>query len=61
MLFEKSHSRVCLGIKNIYLGPKPPQFVNQAIFDFLVETFDLHLTGEAAEDLSDLLLEKQVA
>lgn len=50
-----------LGIKNIYLGPKPPQFVNDAILNFLVETFDLHLTGEAEEDLSNLLLEKQVA
>ncbi len=50
-----------LGIKNIYLGPKPPQFVNEAIFDFLVETFDLHLTGEASDDLANLLLERQVA
>jgi len=50
-----------LGIKNIYLGPKPPQFVNGPIFDFLVETFDLHLTGDAAEDLSNLLIEKQAA
>lgn len=47
-----------LGIKDIYLGPKPPQFVNEAIFNFLVEQFGLKLTGKAEEDLKDLLIEK---
>ncbi len=47
-----------LGIKGIYLGPKPPQFVNEDIFNFLSETFDLHLTGDAKEDLKDLLIKK---
>jgi hydroxylamine reductase len=50
-----------LGIKHIYLGPKPPQFVNDAILDFLVQTFDLHLTSAASEDLANLLPDKQVA
>ena len=50
-----------LGIKHIYLGPKPPQFVNDAILDFLVQTFDLHLTSAASEDLANLLHDKQVA
>ncbi len=45
-----------LGIKNIYLGPKPPQFVNDEILNFLVENFDLHLTGDAKTDLEKLLL-----
>jgi len=44
-----------LGIKNIYLGPKPPQFVNDEIFNFLVANFNLHLTGTAEEDLKTFL------
>lgn len=44
-----------LGIKNIYIGPKPPQFVNSDILNFLVENFNLHLTGDAKEDLKALL------
>lgn len=47
-----------LGIKDIYLGPKPPQFVNDDIMNFLSENFNLHLTGDAKEDLSDLLIKK---
>jgi len=47
-----------LGIKDIYLGPKPPQFVNEDIFNFLAETFNLHLTGDAKEDLAKLLIKK---
>ena len=45
-----------LGIKNIYLGPKPPQFVSPEIFAFLQENFNLTLTSEAAKDLEKLLL-----
>lgn len=47
-----------LGIKDIYLGPKPPQFVNEDIFNFLSENFNLHLTGDAKEDLEKLLIKK---
>lgn len=47
-----------LGIKDIYLGPKPPQFVNEDIFNFLAETFNLHLTGDAKTDLAKLLIKK---
>ena len=47
-----------LGVKDIYLGPKPPQFVNEDIFNFLAENFNLHLTGDAKEDLKKLLIEK---
>jgi len=49
-----------LGIKDIYLGPKPPQFVNEDIFNFLAQNFNLHLTGDAQEDLAKLL-KKQAA
>ena len=44
-----------LGIKDIYLGPKPPQFLNDVIVNFLVDTFNLHYTGDAKEDLKVLL------
>ncbi len=47
-----------LGVKNIYLGPKPPQFVNEDIFNFLAQTFNLHLTSDAKEDLEKLLIKK---
>ncbi len=47
-----------LGIQNIYLGPKPPQFVNDDIFAFLSEHFNLHMTGDAKNDLKALLLGK---
>jgi hydroxylamine reductase len=44
-----------LGIKDIYLGPKPPQFLNDDIVNFLIDTFNLHYTGDAKEDLATLL------
>lgn len=44
-----------LGVKNIYIGPKPPQFVNETILNFLVENFNLQLTGDAKEDLKTML------
>ena len=47
-----------LGIQNIYLGPKPPQFVNEDIFEFLQAHFNLHLTGEADVDTEALLIKK---
>lgn len=47
-----------LGVQNIYLGPKPPQFVNEDIMNFLAENFNLHLTGDAKEDLANLLIKK---
>jgi len=45
-----------LGVKNIYLGPKPPQFVNEDIFNFLSQTFNLTLTTNAKDDLKKLLI-----
>ncbi|MDD3463734.1 MAG: hydroxylamine reductase [Sulfurospirillaceae bacterium] len=47
-----------IGIKDIYLGPKPPQFVTDDIFAFLQEHFNLHLTGDVQEDMKDLLIKK---
>jgi hydroxylamine reductase len=45
-----------LGIKNIYLGPKAPQFLNEDITKFIVDTFNLHLTSNAEKDLENLLI-----
>ncbi len=47
-----------LGIQNITIGPKAPQFVNSAILDFLVQKFNLKLTGDAKVDLQNLLIKK---
>lgn len=47
-----------IGIQNIYLGPKPPQFVNDDIFAFLQEHFNLHLTGDVEGDMENLLIKK---
>lgn len=47
-----------LGIQDIYLGPKPPQFINDDIAAFLMQHFNLHLTGEADGDLKALLLDR---
>jgi len=44
-----------LGIKDIYLGPKAPQFLNEDITNFIVEQFNLHLTSDVETDLKDLL------
>ncbi|MFV0481534.1 MAG: hydroxylamine reductase [Campylobacteraceae bacterium] len=44
-----------LGIKNIHVGPKVPEFFNQAIVDFLVENFNLSLIGDVQSDLKKFL------
>ena len=47
-----------LGIKDIYLGPKPPEFVNEDIFNFLDKNFNLHLSDmkNYKSDLENLLI-----
>lgn len=44
-----------LGIKGIYLGPKPPEFVTGNVFKVLQDTFDLRLTTNAKDDLKQIL------
>lgn len=39
-----------LGIKNIFLGPKPPQFVDNGVFAFLSQHFNLQLTSSITKD-----------
>lgn len=44
-----------LGVKNIYLGPKPPEFVTPGVLKVLQDNFNLKLTGEAKKDMKDML------
>ncbi|MBB5021246.1 hydroxylamine reductase [Desulfurispira natronophila] len=44
-----------IGVKDIRVGPRAPEFFNEDITNFLVENFDLKLTGDPAEDLKDML------
>lgn len=44
-----------LGIKDIKLGPKPPQFANDEIAELLVEQFGLSFTATADDDARELL------
>jgi len=44
-----------LGVKNIILGPKAPQFVNSAIEEFLSEHFNFGYTTNAKDDLERIL------
>ncbi len=44
-----------LGIKNIYLGPKAPEFVTPGVLKVLQDALDLTLTGNAADDLKEMM------
>lgn len=44
-----------LGIQNIHVGPKVPEFFNDEALDFLVENFNLSLIGNAKDDLKKFL------
>ncbi len=45
-----------LGIRDIYVGPKAPQFFNDAILNFLVDKYNLQLTGNPVNDLEQMLV-----
>lgn len=47
-----------LGIKNMYLGPKPPEFINEGVLKVLQDHFNLKLIGNAKDDLAEMLGEK---
>ena len=47
-----------LGIKNIYVGPKPPEFISPGVLNVLQNTFNLKLIGDAKTDLTDMLGEE---
>jgi len=45
-----------IGLKGIYLGPKPPAWITPNVFKVLQDTFDLKLTGEDPRaDLAQML------
>jgi hydroxylamine reductase len=48
-------SLLALGIKNIHLGPTLPAYLSPNVVNFLVENFDLKPTGEAKEDIHEIL------
>ncbi len=47
-----------LGVKNIYLGPKFPEFLTPGVAKVLQDNFNLKLTGNAREDLEEMLAQK---
>ncbi|RXI97836.1 hydroxylamine reductase [Anaerobacillus alkaliphilus] len=44
-----------LGIKDIRIGPKPPEFISEGVLNVLQETFNLQLIGNAQEDMATML------
>ncbi|CAG7625841.1 hydroxylamine reductase [Paenibacillus allorhizosphaerae] len=44
-----------LGIKDIRIGPKPPEFITPGVMNVLVNTFGLKLIGNAQEDMEEML------
>lgn len=44
-----------LGVKKIYLGPRPPAFVTPGVVKVLQDTFELRLTSEPQKDLDEML------
>lgn len=45
-----------LGVKNIYIGPKAPEFLSPQVVDVLVNNFNLNLiSGDAKADLEKML------
>jgi len=44
-----------LGVKNIYIGPKAPEFITPGVFEVLVNNFNLQLTSDVATDLPKML------
>lgn len=44
-----------LGIKDIRIGPKPPEFITPGVLNVLQEAFNLQLIGDAQEDIANML------
>jgi len=44
-----------LGIKNIYIGPKPPEFISEGVLKVLQDNFNLKLITNAKDDLAEML------
>lgn len=44
-----------LGIKDIRIGPKPPEFISSGVLEVLQNAFNLKLIGDAQEDMNEML------
>ncbi|AEI39985.1 hydroxylamine reductase [Paenibacillus mucilaginosus] len=44
-----------LGIQDIRIGPKPPEFISSGVMQVLTETFGLKLIGNAQDDMAAML------
>lgn len=44
-----------LGIQDIRIGPKPPEFISEGVMNVLQETFNLKLIGTAQADMAEML------
>ncbi|WP_031516302.1 hydroxylamine reductase [Desulfofalx alkaliphila] len=44
-----------LGVQNIYIGPKAPEFISPGVLKVLVENFNLKLTSDVKTDLAEML------
>ena len=44
-----------LGIQDVRIGPKPPEFISDGVMQVLQETFNLKLIGDAQEDMNAML------
>ena len=44
-----------LGIQDIRIGPKPPEFISDGVMQVLQETFNLKLIGDVEEDMNAML------
>lgn len=49
------YSLLYLGIKGIYIGPKPPEFLTPNIFEILRKKFELKLISDPEKDLREML------
>ncbi|MFS1511712.1 hydroxylamine reductase [Chengkuizengella sp. SCS-71B] len=47
-----------LGIKDVRIGPKPPEFISEGVLNVLQDTFNLKLTGTVQEDMKDMMENK---
>ena len=50
-----------LGVKDIYLGPRPPEFVSPGVLSVLQKNFNLKLTGDAKKDFRQAVTMKTAA
>jgi hydroxylamine reductase len=44
-----------LGIRDIRIGPKPPEFISEGVLQVLQDTFNLKLIGTVKEDMEEML------